>query len=149
MKNILITAAAISLGTAGLSAPAFADGHEGADAPEMSNVDWYRVNLIKWKPGKGGRAHEIIDKFEAVDKALGLDGVKDFHMGTGPWDSIVALPLRHGIAQLGWKKNPDDEKWEAEFARQNGGPEAAKALYEEFESLIARQDRHIGHIDRD
>lgn len=117
--------------------------------PELSKVDWYRIELMQWKPGKGGRAHEIIDMFEKVDAELGLKGVIDIHMSTGPWDSIVALPMRGGIAQMGWANNPEDKKWDEAFARQVGGEDKAKLLWEEFDSLIANRQRHVGHIDRD
>ncbi|MFN3620601.1 hypothetical protein, partial [Sphingorhabdus sp.] len=70
--------------------------------PELSKVDWYRVEMIKWKPGKGGRAHEIIEMFEKTDAELGFKDILDFHMSTGEWDSIVAMPMRGGIAQMGW-----------------------------------------------
>ncbi|SFP07379.1 hypothetical protein [Qipengyuania nanhaisediminis] len=143
MKKLILTAAAIGLAIP--ATPAFADDH----TPELSKVDWYRVNMIKWKPGKGERAHEIIEMFAKVDAALGYNDVIDFHMQTGDYDSIVALPMRGGIAQLGWAENPEGKKWEAEFVRQVGGEAKAKALWEEFDSLILRQDRQIGHIDRD
>ncbi len=120
-----------------------------ADTPELSKVDWYRIELIKWKPGKGERAHEIIEMFEKVDKELGFKGVVDFHVSTGEWDSIVAMPMRGGIAQMGWANNPEDKKWDDAFARQVGGMDKAKVLWDEFDSLIAQRQRHIGHIDRD
>lgn len=117
--------------------------------PELSKVDWYRVEMIKWKPGKGGRAHEIIEMFEKTDAELGFKGILDFHMSTGEWDSIVAMPMRGGIAQMGWANNPEDKKWDEAFAKQVGGMDKAKALYEEFDSLILERQRHVGHIDRD
>ena len=118
-------------------------------APELSKVDWYRIELLKWKPGKGERAHQIIEMFEKVDKELGFKGVVDFHVSTGEWDSIVAMPMRGGIAQMGWANNPDEKKWEEAFARQVGGMDKAKALWEEFDSLVAQRQRHVGHIDQD
>lgn len=144
MKKLVLAVAAIGLAIP--AAPAFADNHE---EPALAELDWYRINLMKWKPGKGERAHEIIEMFQKVDEALGQTGVIDFHMATGEWDSIVALPMRQGIAAMGWSENPEGKKWEAEFIRQAGGEDKAKAIWEEFDSLIARQQRHIGHIDRD
>jgi hypothetical protein len=123
--------------------------HAQATTPELSKVDWYNMELIKWKPGKGARAHEIIEMYKKVDKALGFTGVIDFHVSTGEWDSIVAMPMRGGIAQMGWASNPEDKKWDEAFAAQVGGMDKAKAIWEEFDSLIAQRQRHIGHIDRD
>ena len=128
------------------AAPAMADNHA---SPELRSVNWYRLQFIKWKQGKSQRAHEIIEMFEKVDKALGWNDVMDFHMGTGEWNSIVAIRMRGGIAEMGWRTNPDGEKWDAEFARQVGGEDKAKALFAEFEDCIAAQRTEIGHIDID
>jgi hypothetical protein len=147
MKTTIMFAAAFALGTAAIASPAAAQ--EAAVAPELMKVDWYDVQMIKWVPGKSRRAQEIIDMFMKTDKELGLSGVMDFHMRTGPWDSIVALPMRGGVAEIGWTNNPAEKKWEETFAKQVGGAEKAKAIYDEFDTLILRSERHVGHIDRD
>jgi hypothetical protein len=145
MKKLIIAAAIAGIAVPFIAAPVVAqDG-----APELSKVDWYRVQMIKWKPGKAGRAHEIIEMFEKVDAELGRTGVVDLHMATGEWDSIVAMPMPKGIAAMGWSSDPEEKKWEEAFSRQVGGDEKAKALWEELDSLISERQRHIGHIDRD
>ncbi|MFN2100950.1 hypothetical protein [Altererythrobacter sp. MF3-039] len=144
MKKLLIAAAAGAVLCTGT--PALADDHA---APEMRQVAWYEVMLIKWKEGKGGRAHEIIQLFEATDKALGREGVIDLHMGTGEWDSIVAMPMLNGPAAIAWQTNPADEEWNAKFIELNGGEEAAMKLWSEFNDCILEQQRQIGHIDID
>ena len=143
MKKLLLIAAATTMGL-GLATTSTA-----AAAQEQRSVDWYRIQMIKWKEGKGARAHQIIEMFEKVDKALGWNDVIDFHMATGEWDSIVAMKMRNGIGSMGWKTNPDGEKWDAEFARQVGGEDKAKALFAEFEDCILDQQTQIGHIDVD
>ena len=144
MKKLMLAAAAAAV----LCAPttALADDHA---APELRQIAWYQVNLIKWKEGKGGRAHEIIQKFEEVDKALGREGIIDLHMGTGEWNSIVAIPMIHGPAAMAWQTNPADEEWNAKFIEMNGGEEAAMKLWMEFSDCILEQRRQIGHIDID
>lgn len=145
MKKLIIAAAIAGLTVPAITIPVMAqDG-----SPELSKVDWYRIEMIKWKPGKGERAHEIIEMFEKVDAELGYKGVVDLHMSTGEWDSIVAIPMREGIASMGWASNPEEKKWDEAFMRQAGNEEKAKALWEEFESLIAERQRHVGHIDQD
>jgi hypothetical protein len=145
MKKLFIAVVIAAL-TAPLAAvPALTQ----TEQPELAKVDWYRVEMIKWKPGKGERAQEIIELFEKADKEAGMKGVIDIHMNTGEWDTVVAFPMTGGIAQMGWATNPEDKKWEAVFSRQVGGEDKAKALYEEFDSLIAERQRHVGHIDRD
>ena len=140
MKKLVLTAAA--LGLCLTATPTFAQ-----DEPELREVDWYRVNLIKWKSGKGDRAHEIIQMFEKVDEALGRNDVIDFHMATGEWNSIVAFKMTQGIAAMGWKTNPDNDAWDAEFIKQVGGEDKAKALWAEFDDCILEEQRNIGHID--
>ncbi len=145
MRKIVLAAAAFGL--AFTASPALADDHAKAE-PELAKVDWYRINMIKWKSGKGQRAHEIIDMFEKVDAALGYDDVIDIHMNTGEWHSIVAIPMRQGIAAMGWANNAESDKWDAEFAKQVGGEDKAKELWAEYQSLIAEHHRHVGHIDQ-
>lgn len=145
MRKLIIAAAFAALLTPITTDPVMAQ----SSSPELSKVDWYRVELIKWKPGKAERAHEIIEMFEKTDTEMGFKGVIDIHVSTGAWDSIVALPMRGGIAEMGWANNPDDKKWEEAFAKQVGGKDKAKALYDELDSLIEERQRHIGHIDRD
>lgn len=145
MKKLIIATAFAVLALPLTTVPVVAQ----TSAPELSKVDWYHIELIKWKPGKGQRAHQIIEMFEKVDKELGFKGVIDFHLSTGEWDSIVAMPMRGGIAQMGWANNPDEKKWDEAFAKQVGGMDKAKVLWEEFDSLVAQRQRHVGHIDQD
>ena len=141
MKKLALTIAAATMAVGTLTVPAV------AEAQELREVNWYRIQMIKWKAGKGERAHQIIEMFEKVDKALGWNDVLDFHMGTGEWDSIVAIRMRNGIAAMGWKEDPDDKKWEAEFFKQVGGEEKGKALWAEFEACMEESQTQLGHID--
>lgn len=145
MKKLAMAAAAAAMIVAsGVLPTALAP----AGAQELREVDWYEVHMIKWKAGKRERAHQIIELFEATDKALGWTGVSDFHMATGPWHSIVAVKMRGGIAEMGLKSTPDGDAWNKKFAELNGGEEKAKAIMAEFEDCIQDMQTHIGHIDR-
>ena len=141
MKKLLLTVAALGMGFTATSAPT------AASAQEMREVDWYNISMIKWKSGKGERAHEIIEMYEKVDEALGRDDVIDFHMQTGEWHSIVAFKMKDGPAAMAWQENPYEKEWEAEFIKQVGGEDKAKALWAEFNDSILEEQRHIGHID--
>jgi hypothetical protein len=141
MKKLLLTVAALGMGMTAASAPT------AASAQEMREVDWYNISMIKWKSGKGERAHEIIEMYEKVDEALGRNDVMDFHMQTGEWHSIVAFKMKDGPAAMAWKENPYDKAWEVEFAKQVGGEDKAKALWAEFNDAILEEQRQIGHID--
>jgi hypothetical protein len=142
-KLVLAAAAATMIAVTGAVPTTLAP----AQAQELRAVDWYEIHMIKWKQGKRERAHQIIELFEATDKALGRNDVMDFHMATGPWHSIVAVKMRGGIAEMGWKTNPDGEAWNKKFAEMNGGADKAKALMAEFEECMQDAQTHIGHID--
>lgn len=145
MRKLLMATAALGMAMTG--APALADDHEEKAERELAEVTWYRINMIKWKVGKGDRAHEIIDMFEKVDAALGRNDVIDLHMNTGEWNSIVAFKMKDGIQAMAYQPTGEPDPWDAEFARQVGGEDKAKELMAEFNSLIAAEERHIGHID--
>ena len=141
MKKLVMTAAALGMGLAAVSVPTT------TTAQELREVDWYNISMIKWKMGKGERAHQIIEMFEKVDKALGRNDVIDFHMQTGEWHSIVAFKMHDGPAAMAWKENAYDKAWEVEFAKQAGGEDKAKALWAEFNDCILEEQRQIAHID--
>lgn len=141
MKKLVLAAAAIGMSLTTATVPSV------TAAQEMREVDWYNISLIKWKAGKGQRAHEIIEMFEKVDAALNRNDVIDFHMQTGEWHSIVAFKMHDGPAAMAWKENPYDKAWEAEFAKQVGGEDKANALWAEFQDCILEEQREIGHID--
>ncbi len=144
LKKLMIIAAAAFCASA-LPATTYA---QDADV-ELSKVDWYRVSMVKWKPGKAERAHEITEMYQKIDKQLGRTGYMHFHMSTGEWNSIVVFPMRNGIAAMGWANNPDGKEWYDAFVKSVGGEDEAKKIFEEFDSLIADRQLQIGHIDQE
>lgn len=148
MRKILLTAAVFGMATTMGAAPALADGHEEAK-PELREQDWWRVNLIKFKPGNGERIGEIIDMFDAADKAAGVDSPIVMHMNTGPWDMAVFFEMKHGIQQMGWKSTPEGDKWDKAFEEMVGGKEEAQKIFDEFQSYVADEQNQIGHIHPD
>ena len=146
MKKLFLTAAAASLGMGMAFTPttALADDHK---AGEMEKLDqtWYRVDMVKFKGGNRERVNEIIEMFNKADKAAGVDSPVIIHMNTGPWDMMVFFKMKDGIEQMGWKSNPEDEKWDKAFNAMVGGEEAAKKIYIEMESYIAAEETHIAH----
>ncbi|NNC60455.1 MAG: hypothetical protein HKO05_10750, partial [Erythrobacter sp.] len=128
--------------------PAQADNHAEAE-PKMLEQDWYRVNLVRFKEGKQGRASEIIAMYEKASDAAGQEGPVSVHMNSGPWHLMVFFKMEHGIGEMGWASNPDEAAWDKAFAEIAGGEDQAKKLHDEFSSLIAVRERHIGHIHDD
>ncbi len=141
-KLLLAAAAALTLPFGAV--PALADGHEMAQ-PEMLEQDWHRVTMVKFHPGKRERASEIIEMFNKTSQTMGEALPLQIHMNTGAWDMIVAFPMKHGIAQMGWRDTPENKAWQAEFAKMVGGKDKAQAIFKEFDSLVADRQQHIGH----
>lgn len=111
----------------------------------MREQNWYRVQMIKFKGGNRQRVGEILDMFEAADKASGNDGPFVMHMNTGAWDMAVFFRMKHGIKQMGWRSTPEGDKWDTAFNELAGGEEEARKIFAEFQSYIAREETHIGH----
>lgn len=146
MRKTLMIAAAFAMPLTAM--PAFADDHVSGD-PEMLEQDWYRVNAIKFKPGNRERIGEILEMFGKADKAAGVDGPTVVHMNTGAWDMLVFFKMKHGIKQMGWNSTPEGDAWDKAFADMVGGEDAAKEIFAEFQSFVANEQSHIGHIHED
>lgn len=147
MRKFASIAAAIAL--AATPAVAIADEHE--EGPTIrENVDYLNIIMVDIKPGKRGRAEEIIDDyFRKASKAAGTQQPYLVHLQTGSWDFIVAWDMKDGPAELTYTNNPDGAKWFAALAELTGGEEQAQALWDEYQSLIARSTTMIGHHHHD
>ena len=124
--------------------PVFAQ--ELPKATKLKNAEYYTARYVKFKLGKVGEAYGIIrDHFVPVDKAIGRKVIA-FHLQTGEWDEVVFFPLKEGPSELGWLTSPTGEKWWAAFAKQEGGTENARELWQKFLGLVARAKEEIAHI---
>lgn len=149
MRKSILAAAAFALATTmGVGAtPALADHHEAGEI-ERQNVDWYQLTMTKFKPGKIGRAREIINDY--FDKALTTAGIeaKAIHVNIGDYDQITLWPMKAGPDQMSWRRNPEFAKaWEA-LKELTGSEEKRQELIDEFDSLIAYEKESLVHIDR-
>lgn len=143
MRKIATIAAAAAL--AAIPSVVVADGHE--EGPTIrENVDYLNIVMIDIKPGKRGRAEEIIDDYFAkASQAAGTQQPYLVHLQTGSWDFIVAWNMEDGPVELTYTNNPDGAKWFAALAELTGGEEQAQALWDEYQSLIARSNSMLGH----
>ena len=147
MRKIVSVTAAIAL--AAIPAVAFADGHE--EGPTIrENVDYLNIVMVDIKPGKRGRAEEIIrEYFSKASDAAGTQKPYLVHLQTGSWDFIVAWNMEDGPVELTYTNNPDGAKWFAALTEIAGGEEEAQALWDEYQSLIARSNSMLGHHHTD
>ena len=50
---------------------------------------------------------------------------------------------------MGWKNNPEGQKWNEEFTKRIGGEEAAEAHWKKYQALVASSTNSIGYIDNE
>lgn len=109
------------------------------------NVTYYRVEMVKFHHSKRPRAAEIVDKYFApADREIG-GKVLDLHLMTGDWDFITLFPMSGGPADLTYTTSPDDVRWMTALRKRAGGAEAAKKLTDEWDTLVAKREWHVGH----
>jgi hypothetical protein len=115
-------------------------------AKKFDNPQWKRVEFVKFKSGKYPRAKEIIrDYFVKADQKSGTPDPSLFvDLITGEWDMMVVWDMTEGINEMNWETSPDDVKWMTSMNDITGGPNKAKAILDEFSSLIDKETRYIG-----
>ena len=140
-----LIAIAMAGAVAAIPVAAVAEHHE--EGPTIrENADYVNIILVDIKPGKRDRAEEIIsDYFEKASEAAGTPQPVLVHLQTGSWDFLVAWPMKDGPVQLTYTATPEGKKWFAALSEMTGGEEQAQALWDEYQSLIARSTSMIGH----
>jgi hypothetical protein len=140
-----LIAIAMAGAVAAIPGAALAEHHE--EGPTIrENARYLNVLLVDIKPGKRGRAEEIIDDYFAkASEAAGTDQPVLVHLQTGSWDFLVVWRMDDGPVELTYTSTPDGKKWFAALAELTGGEEQAQALWDEYQSLIARSTSMIGH----
>ena len=142
MKSMwFVAAAAVCLCASGAAA-------QEMKAERMKDVSFHSVEFVKFHAGKRERAMEIVEKYFAPadrDMTGGQSTVIDLHMMTGPWDAIVVFPMNGGPGDMSWATSPDDIKWMEALGKRAGGADKAKALLDEWNTLVARSEEHVAH----
>ncbi len=139
-----ITIISIILGFFSLSQLAFSE--ELPEAGKRTNVDYFEIVLVKYKPGMADAAGEYIEKyFVAATKAAGTRSPFVMHMMTGKWDSVIFWKQQGGMGDFEWYMSADGVKWWAELAKQNGGAENAKKIMAGYQAMVATTSKQIGH----
>jgi len=107
---------------------------------------YMRVVFVSYKPGKAAEAYGIInDKFNPAGQSVGLSGPVIVHFQSGQYDAAFHWRLDNGPADLEWRITPENAKFRAALASQEGSEAAASALMDQYNSLIARTTSVIGH----
>ena len=135
---------ALSLCIASATVPSSAIAQE-MKVEREENVTYHRVEMIKFHHGKRPRAAELVNKYFApTDREMG-GTVIDLHLMTGDWDFITLFPMSGGPADLTYITSPNDVRFMTALAKRAGGTEAAKKITDEWDTLVAKREWHIGH----
>ena len=114
-------------------------------AERIEGVRWVMIDMVKFLPGKRPRAAEIVEgPFTLASNEIG-GGIIDLHLNTGEWDFITIFPLPGGPSDLTWTTSPVDVRFMTALAKHAGGMDAARKLLAEFDTLVAKQERHVAH----
>ena len=123
-----------------LPAPAVAQELPTATKHDAS---WATVLDVDFKSGQEEAGLAIVyDHFLPATEAIGWN-VLVIEYETGEWDARYVFPMTDGPANLEWAVSPTAESWWAEFARREGGAEAAFAMWQEYLDKIARGQSNI------
>lgn len=147
MRSIVTFALASAL--ASIPAAALAGGQD--EGPTIrENADYMEIEFVDIKAGKRDRAEEIIDDyFFKASEAAGTAKPYLVHLQTGEWDFIVAFDLKEGPVEFTYTQTPDGKKWWAAFVKLAGGEDKAKAIMDEYQSLVVRTNSMLGHHHND
>ena len=129
---------------AALCVPSVAMAQE-PKAERAEGARWFMVEMVKFLPGKRERAAEIAEgPFTKASNDIG-GGVIDLHFDTGEWDFITVFPMAGGPGDLTWQTSPVDVQFMNAVAKHAGGMDGAKKLFAEWNTLVAKSERHIAH----
>ena len=129
---------------AALCVPSLATAQE-LKAERAEGTRWVMVEMVKFLPGKRARAAEIAEgPYTKASNDIG-GGVIDLHLNTGEWDFITVFPMAGGPGDLTWQTSPVDVQFMNALAKHAGGMDAAKKLLAEWDTLVARTERHVAH----
>ena len=113
---------------------------------KFDNPQWKTVSFLKFKSGKADRAREIIRNYyeKAAQKATVSSPAMAVDLVTGEWDLMVVWDMKGGIEEMNWEVSPDNVKWMTALNEIAGGGDKAKAILDEFSSLIDRESTSLG-----
>ena len=143
----LAAAAVLSFAGVAVSVPTIV-AHDDKALPTVSkreNVSYTGVLYIDFKPGKREAAVSLIyDHFLPASNAGG-GGFFVVEYLTGSVDVAVVFPMPGGPGQLEWACTQNCEGFWKALAEQEGGEEAALALFQEYLSYVDSSDYRIGY----
>lgn len=120
-------------------------GAQEAPEPSKHEGDWYRLVHVDFKPGKTDDALKIIaEQFAPAGAAAGTPGpVMSLVHESGPWNVTWVWHLSGGPGDLEWDVSPNNLKWMAALAEQEGGMDQARQALSQYTDLVASSTSFI------
>lgn len=118
---------------------------ETVKAKKMEGHTWHQVVMVKFKPGMADSAAKIIDDHfmkAGMEMESDMPGPQMMRLRSGEWDMLMVWTLK-GIEDLNWETSPDDAKWMAQMAKQEGGMDKAMKLMKDYMSLIDHSTSYL------
>jgi hypothetical protein len=113
---------------------------------KYDNPQWKAIEFIKFKEGKMDRVREIIRTYfvKSSEKAGTPEPSMASELVTGEWDMMVVWDMKGGIEEMNWETSPNDIKWMTALNEIAGGADKAKAILDEWSSLVVRRTTYLG-----
>lgn len=139
--------ATLLLGAAGTAAAASSD--DMPKASKYTNVAWYEVVHVNFKPGKADDAMGMIRRyFIPAAKKAGVPGPAMVMVDrTGPWDMTILWKLKNGPSQMEWKMTPQSVAWFKAMADMNGGAKKAREIRSHYLSYVQNESATLEMAD--
>jgi len=128
-----------------LAMSSLAYAQETPKAKKMEGKSWHQVVLVNFKPGMNGEAMKIIrNNFEKAGEKAGTTGPSMMmEMRSGEWDMMLVWNM-DDISDMNWEVSPDNEKWWATMAEQEGSAENAMKVWQKYMGMIQSSTSYIG-----
>lgn len=142
MKNIM-TGSLLLCFMLMVAASSYAQEQELPKAKKMEGHAWHQVVMVKFKPGAIDKAQKMIDEhFAKAGMNAELKGPQIIQFKTGEWDMMFVWTM-DSISDMDWEISPDDEKWWAQMAEQEGGADKAMQVMQQYMDLIETSTSYL------
>lgn len=126
------------------SMPARSADPKAPKAERFSNVTWYVINDVRFKPNHQHHALGIVRKyFMPAGRKAGNAPVMVLVHRTGAWDVTVIWKMQDGIDDMNWKMSPDGVKFMQALSDEAGGMDKAHKIMDNFDNDIAMEKTEI------
>ena len=144
--SLLVAGACVALLSIGTLIPADdtrVAGVPAAKGVKLENVTWRNLWYIKFKPGQSERGLALWERFEKAWQKAQMPPATRLRMQSGRWSLITIFTLSEGVHSLEWMKDPLSAKFDQALAEQEGGPEKAEALFQEFNDCVMDEESEL------